>query len=400
MKILSVNCGSSSLKYQLFDMETESVIAKGLCERIGTDAAVMSYSVPGKDKLKFQNPMPSHKEAIKLVLDTLMDAKIGVIKSADEIDGVGHRVLHGGEYFKSSVVVTPEVKEKMKELIPLGPLHMPANIMGIEACEQVLKGKTNVAVFDTSFHQTMPDYAYMYAIPYEDYKNLHVRKYGFHGTSHKYVSEIANQILAEEGVKGETKVIVCHLGNGSSVSAVKGGKCVDTSMGLTPLEGLMMGTRSGDMDPAAVLYLMESKGMSAKEMDTYLNKKSGILGVYEKSSDFRDVRDEYYKGTSERANLTVDMLFYRIKKYVGSYAAAMGGLDAICFTGGIGENSKLAREKICEDLEFLGLKLDDKKNDVEGEQEKISTDDSKVKAYVIPTNEELTIARETLGFVK
>lgn len=398
MKILSVNCGSSSLKYQLFDMENEEVIAKGLCERIGMEGSVMTHAVPSKDKVKIEKAMPTHNEAIQLVLNTLMDKEIGVIKSAEEIDAVGHRVLHGGEYFKESVLVTEDAMAKMRDNIPLGPLHMPANIMGIEACQKVLVGKPNVAVFDTSFHQTMPDYAYMYAIPYEDYKEYHVRKYGFHGTSHKYITNVAHQEILKDKNPQDTKLIVCHLGNGSSITAVKGGKCVDTSMGLTPLEGLMMGTRTGNIDPAAVLFLMEKKNLSTAEMDAYLNKKSGILGVYGKSSDCRDLENDYKNG-DERATLAYKMLCYRIKQYIGSYAAVLGGVDAVCFTGGIGENDSLAREMICEGLEYMGVELDKEKNKSRGELALISKDNAATRVYVVPTNEELMIARETLELI-
>jgi acetate kinase len=398
MKILSLNCGSSSLKYQLFDMSNESVLAKGLCERIGAEGSVLVHSVPDKDKVKLEKPMPTHKEAIELVLSTLMDEKLGVIKNADEIDAVGHRVLHGGEYFKQSVVVDEDAKEKMKKCIPLGPLHMPANIMGIEACEQVLAGKPNVAVFDTSFHQTMPDYAYMYAIPYEDYKELHVRKYGFHGTSHKFISSVASELIKDK-VKGDSKVIICHLGNGSSVSAVKNGKCVDTSMGLTPLEGLMMGTRAGNIDAAAVLYIMKNKHFTTEEMDAYLNKKSGILGVFGESSDCRDL-DAAYKEGNERATLAMNMLCYKITQYIGNYAAVLGGVDALCFTGGIGENDAFIRAKVCEGLEFMGIEIDAEKNKARGKLALVSKDSAKASVYVIPTNEELMIARETLELTK
>ena len=398
MKVLVLNAGSSSLKYQLFNMLTEQVIAKGMCERIGVNGgaeAYMGYSAAGRDKIEIQHEMPSHKEAIELMIATLTDKLNGVIASLDEIDAVGHRVLHGGETFKSSVIVNDEIMAKLEENVPLGPLHMPPNIMGIKACQEIMPGKKNVAVFDTAFHQTMPDYAYMYPLPYQDYKELRVRKYGFHGTSHRFVSEVAVKLLGKEN----SKVVVCHLGNGSSVSAVKDGKCIDTSMGLTPLEGLMMGTRCGNIDPAAVLYVMEKRNMSVKEMDSYMNKQSGILGIYEKNSDFRNVRDDYAKG-DERAVLTLNMVCYKIKQYIGNYAASLGGIDAVCFTGGIGENSALVREKVCADLAFMGVDLDfDKNSRLERERTAgnvdISKDGSKAKILVIPTNEELVIARDT-----
>lgn len=398
MKVLVLNAGSSSLKYQLFNMLTEQVIAKGMCERIGVNGgaeAYMGYSATGRDKIEIQHEMPSHKEAIELMIATLTDKANGVIASLDEIDAVGHRVLHGGETFKGSVIINDEILVKLEENVPLGPLHMPPNIMGIKACQEIMPGKKNVAVFDTAFHQTMPDYAYMYPLPYEDYKELRVRKYGFHGTSHRFVSEVAVKLLGKEN----SKVVVCHLGNGSSVSAVKDGKCIDTSMGLTPLEGLMMGTRCGNIDPAAVLYIMEKRNISVKEMDSYMNKKSGILGIYEKNSDFRNVRDDYAKG-DERAVLTLNMVCYKIKQYIGNYAASLGGIDAVCFTGGIGENSSLVREKVCADLAFMGIDIDSDKN-LKLEKERtagnvdISKDSSKARIFVIPTNEELVIARDT-----
>jgi acetate kinase len=402
MKVLVLNAGSSSLKYQLFNMVTEQVIAKGMCERIGTNNGVdayMGYSVTGKNKVEIKHAMPTHKEAIELMISTLEDKNIGVIANLDEIDAIGHRVLHGAETFKSSVIITEEIMEKLNENVPLGPLHMPPNIMGIKACQEIMKGKKNIAVFDTAFHQTMPDYAYMYPLPYKDYTELRVRKYGFHGTSHKFVSGEASAILN----KKDSKVVICHLGNGSSVSAVKDGKCIDTSMGLTPLEGLMMGTRCGNIDPAAVLYVMEKRNMSIKEMDSYMNKQSGIVGIYEKNSDFRNVRDDYSKG-DERAVLTLNMVCYKIMQYIGSYAASLGGIDAVCFTGGIGENSALVREKVCAELSFMGIELDfDKNNKLEKERTEgnidISKDNSKAKILVIPTNEELVIARDTYELV-
>lgn len=396
MKILVLNSGSSSLKYQVIDMSNEKTVAEGICERIGTADSEMTYKAHG-NKTKVEHGMPTHKEAIDLVLKTLQGEN-GVIKSIEEIDAVGHRVLHGAETFKDSVLITKEVLAKLEENVPLGPLHMPANIMGIKNCMELMPGKPNVAVFDTAFHQTLPNYAYMYPLPYKDYEELRVRKYGFHGTSHKYVSQRATEIL---GTK-ESKVIICHLGNGSSISAVKNGECIDTSMGLTPLEGLMMGTRCGNIDPAAVLYVMEKRNMSISEMDTYMNKKSGILGIYEKNSDFRNVRDDYLNG-DERATLTFNMLTYRIKQYIGSYAATLGGVDAICFTGGIGENSGVTREKICEGLEFLGVEIDKEFNsriETERLDGELLISKGKVKVYRINTNEELVIAEDTYRLTK
>ena len=393
MKILVVNAGSSSLKYQLIEMETETVIAKGVCERIAADGSVLVHK--GKDgvEVKIPGAMPTHSEAIQMVLDALVDKTHGSIESMDEISAVGHRVLHGAETFTESALITEEVLEKLNDTVELGPLHMPANIMGIKACMKAMPNAPQVAVFDTTFHSSMPDYAYMYAIPYEDYKDFRVRKYGFHGTSHLFVSGVARELFGRDDIK----TVVCHLGNGASVSAVKNGKCVDTSMGLTPLEGLLMGTRSGDIDPAALEFLMDKKGMDIHTALNYLNKKSGVLGVSGVSSDFRDLVAAMEAG-NDRARLAIDMFSYRVKKYVGSYAAAMGGLDCIAFTGGIGEHTEVVREKVLEGLEFMGVKMDaDKNNNApRGKNFEISADDSKVKVFIIPTNEELVIARETL----
>jgi len=404
MDILVLNAGSSSLKFQLFNMKEQKVIVKGICERVGTNNgadAFMEYKVPEKNlKKKIQHVMPDHKEAIELMLNTMIDSEIGVIKNTEDIDAIGHRVLHGEEYYKESVIIDDEVMKKLEEFAPLGPLHMPPNIMGIKICMELIPGKTNVAVFDTAFHQTMPDYAYTYPLPYADYEELKVRKYGFHGTSHRYVT---NEMLNILGKTQGTKIITCHLGNGSSITAVKDGKVVDTSMGLTPLEGLMMGTRCGNIDPAAVLYVMEKRGFSAKEMDNYMNKKSGILGIYEKNSDFREVRDDYLQG-EKRATLAFKMLTYRVKQYIGNYAAVLGGVDAIVFTGGIGENSAITREEICSNLGFMGIEIDKKVND---DLEKnrndgnilISKTNAPVKVYRIQTDEELMIAQDTYELV-
>ncbi len=392
MKILVVNAGSSSLKYQLIEMDNESVLAKGVCERIGQQGSVLVHRGKGEE-VRIQGAMPTHSEAIKMVLDALVDKNYGVISDMREIAAVGHRVLHGGVIFKESALVTDETLKQIESNIDLGPLHMPPNIMGIKACRAAMPHAPQVAVFDTTFHATMPDYAYMYAIPYDDYKNFKIRKYGFHGTSHLFVSGEAAKLMGRK----DFKLVVCHLGNGASVSAVKDGKCVDTSMGLTPLEGLVMGTRSGDIDPAVIEYLMDKKGVDIHEATNYLNKKSGVLGVSGVSSDFRDLVAAMNDG-NDRARLAIDMFSYRVKKYIGSYAAAMGGLDCVAFTGGIGEHTEIVREKVMNGLEFLGIDFDyDKNNNVpRGEITLLTKPASKVKVYIIPTNEELVIARETL----
>lgn len=391
MKILVINAGSSSLKYQLIETETQAVLAKGICERIGTDGAVLNHT--GKISIKAQKQMPTHKEAIKYVLDALVCPECGVISNMSEIAAVGHRVLHAGENFKDSVIITPETLALIESNTDLGPLHMPANIMGIKACMEVMPNAPMVAVFDTTFHSTMPEYAYMYGINYDDYKKYKVRKYGFHGTSHAYVSGRASALMGTDKIK----TIVCHLGNGASISAVKDGKCVDTSMGLTPLEGLIMGTRCGDIDAAVVEYLMGKKGCDIHKMTEYLNKACGVLGISGVSSDFRDLEAATAAGNA-RAKLALEMFSYHVKKYVGSYAAAMGGLDCLVFTGGIGEHTVCVREFVCGNMEFLGIELDKNKNanpprDTEVE---IGSANSKVKVFIIPTNEELYIARETL----
>ncbi len=392
MKILVVNAGSSSLKYQLIEMDNESVLAKGVCERIGQQGSVLVHRGKGEE-VRIQGAMPTHSEAIKMVLDALVDKNYGVISDMKEIAAVGHRVLHGGVIFKESALVTDETLKQIESNIDLGPLHMPPNIMGIKACRAAMPHAPQVAVFDTTFHATMPDYAYMYAIPYDDYKDFKIRKYGFHGTSHLFVSGEAAKLMERK----DFRLVVCHLGNGASVSAVKDGKCVDTSMGLTPLEGLVMGTRSGDIDPAVIEYLMDKKGMDIHEATNYLNKKSGVLGVSGVSSDFRDLVAAMNDG-NDRARLAIDMFSYRVKKYIGSYAAAMGGLDCVAFTGGIGEHTEIVREKVMNGLEFLGIDFDyDKNNNVpRGEITLLTKPASKVKVYIIPTNEELVIARETL----
>ena len=395
MKILVINAGSSSLKYQLIDMQDESVIAKGLVERIGIEGSKLTHKYDGKE-FELTVPMKDHSAAMKHVLDALMDAEHGVIKSIDEIGAVGHRVLHGGDKFTASCIIDQPCLDAIEECIPLGPLHNPANLMGIRACQSVMPGTPMVAVFDTAFHQTMPKTAYMYGVPYEFYEKYHIRRYGFHGTSHRFVSARAIELL---GLKGkESKIIVCHLGNGSSLSAVVNGKCVDTSMGLTPLEGVLMGTRSGDLDPAVVECIANNEHLTPTETLNLLNKKSGLMGLSGVSSDMRDVYNAADEG-NERAKMTLDIWAYRVKKYIGAYAAAMGGLDAVIFTAGIGENDKRSRASVCEGLEFMGIKLDPEKNNIRGVEAEISAADSKVKVWVIPTNEELAIARDTLELV-
>ena len=393
MKVLVINCGSSSLKYQLFDMTDESVLCKGLVERIGIEGSKLTHKVNG-EKLVVEEPMKDHTEAINHVFDALLDEKYGVIKSLDEVSAIGHRVLHGGDKLTESCIIDDKVKDKIREFIKFGPLHNPANLMGIEACEKLAPGKKNIAVFDTAFHQTMPAKTYMYAIPYEYYEDYRLRKFGFHGTSHRYITLRTQQLLGKEDIN----IITVHLGNGSSIAAVKNGKCYDTSMGLTPLEGLLMGTRSGDLDPTVMTFLMNEKGYSADEMNQILNKKSGVLGVSGISSDFRDLEEEAEKG-NDRAQLALDMFIERVKRYIGGYMAELGHVDAICFAGGIGENSSSMRKDILNTFEELGVKLDLEKNNTR-EEALISADDSKVKVYVVPTNEELMIARDTLDLAK
>ncbi|MCR4594180.1 MAG: acetate kinase [Clostridiales bacterium] len=397
MKILVINAGSSSLKYQLIDMDNENLLAKGICEQIGDDNATFTHKVPAdaaKTIKSVPHKMADHGEAIQLVLDTLVSKENGVIDSMDEIGAVGHRVLHGAEKFSDSVLVTNEVKETIKECFKFGPLHNPANLKGIEACEKIMD-VPQIAVFDTGFHQTMPDYVYMYALPYEFYEKDGIRKYGFHGTSHRYVSGRCIELL---GGKAEgTKIITCHLGNGSSISAVKDGKCFDTTMGLTPLEGIIMGTRCGSIDPAIVPTIMKAHNLSPDEMDSLMNKKSGMLGLAG-TSDNRTIENMAKEG-NERARLVESMLCHQLTKYIGGFAAAMGGVDAIVFTGGIGENNPQYRTRVAANIEFLGTKINEEANKLRGEEIEISTTDSKVKMFVIPTNEELVIARDTLEIV-
>ena len=397
MNILVINCGSSSLKYQLINAESEQVLAKGLCERIGIDGR-LTYSPAGGAKEVTDLAMPTHTEAIQFVLDALTNEKTGVIKSLDEVGAVGHRVVHGGEKFAKSVVITDEVKAAIEECNDLAPLHNPANLIGIAACEACMPGVPMVGVFDTAFHQTMPEEAYMYALPYEYYEKYKVRRYGFHGTSHSFVSKRTAEFLGKD-VK-DMKIIVCHLGNGSSISAVKNGESIDTSMGLTPLEGVPMGTRSGDIDPAILEFLAKKENMDIFQLTGVLNKKSGVFGISgELSSDFRDLENAAKEG-NHQAQLARDVFTYNVAKYVGAYAAAMNGVDAIAFTAGVGENDHLVREDIVARLAFLGIELDKEANKKRGEDNIISTADSKVTVCVIPTNEELAIARETLALVK
>ena len=397
MNILVINCGSSSLKYQLIDTESEKVLAKGLCERIGIDGGMHTYQPGGSDKIKTQVDMPDHTKAVKLVLDALTNPENGVIKSLDEIDAVGHRIVHGGEKFSKSVIIDDEVIKAIEECNDLAPLHNPANLIGVNSCSKLMPNVPMVAVFDTAFHQTMPPKAFLYGIPYEYYKKYKVRRYGFHGTSHEYVASRTAQFLGRD-IK-DMKIIVCHLGNGASVSAVRFGKCVDTSMGLTPLEGLIMGTRSGDIDPAIIEFIMEKEGLSIKEMLSVLNKKSGVLGLSDGvSSDFRDLGEAAENGNTQ-AETALETYAYRVAKYIGAYVAAMNGVDAIVFTAGVGENNTGAREKICAYLTYLGTELDTEKNRIRGEELIISKEGSKVPLLVIPTDEEMSIARQTVELV-
>ena len=397
MKVLVVNAGSSSLKYQLFDTDTDAVLAKGNCERIGIDGSGITHKTASKSEYKKLADLKDHSEAMKLVVSTLLDPEVGCLKSVDEIEAIGHRVVHGGPYFASSQLLTDEVMAILEKCTSYAPLHTAAHIMGIKGCKAVMPNTPEVLVFDTAFHQTMPEEAYMYGISYEMYEEYQIRRYGAHGTSHRYVSAEAGKLLGRD----DAKIVTCHIGNGSSISAVKNGKCIDTSMGFTPLEGLMMGTRCGNIDPAIVTYIMEKKGYTPAEMDNYMNKKCGFAGVGGVGSDSRDVEKAMYEG-NKRAKLAYDVLCYQIKKYIGSYAAAMGGLDAVVFTAGIGEHAPYIREHALNDLEFLGIKLDTGKNTFghSSSPVEISADDSRVKVYMIPTNEELVIARDTEEIVK
>lgn len=395
MIVLVVNCGSSSLKYQLINMDNEEVMAKGLVEKIGLPDSQLTHKWNGQKK-EIKQSIPDHQVAVKLVLDILTDAECGVIKSMDAIDAVGHRVVHGGEEFAASTLITDEVMKALEKCSAMAPLHNPPNIIGINACKAIMPGVPQVGVFDTAFHQTMPAKAFMYGLPYELYKEDHIRRYGFHGTSHRYV---AGEVAKVMGVPVEKlRIINCHLGNGSSLAAIKYGKCVDTTMGFTPLAGVLMGTRCGDIDPAIVLNVMDNHHLSTKEMDTLMNKKSGVLGISGVSSDFRDLGQAAAEG-NERAQLALDMFHYQVRKEIGAFAAAMGGVDVIAFTAGVGENGIEDRAAIAEGLEYLGAKLDPQRNNVRGKDALISTDDSTVKMYVIPTNEEIMIARDTKDIV-
>ena len=405
MIVFVVNCGSSSIKYQLINMNGEKVLAKGLIERIGMDGSVLKHTPEGKYTVDINIDVPDHNFGIKLAVDALVNPDYGVIKSMSEIDAVGHRVVHGGERFSDSVLVTPDVlegiaaciKKIIRNYIPLSPLHNPAGLAGIEDAENIFPGIPNIGVFDTEFHQTMPEKAYLYGLPYELYVKYGVRRYGFHGTSHKYVAQEAARMVG--GEVSDYRIITCHLGNGSSVAAVKYGKSIDTSMGYTPLDGLVMGTRSGEIDPAIIPFLIVKENMDAEQIDEYLNRRSGVLGISGLSSDFRDLESAAHRG-DERSQLAIDVFAYRVKKYIGAYTAAMGGVDAIVFTAGLGENSSSMREKICEGLEYLGTGIDPVKNKVRGKNQEISIDGAKVKIFVVPTNEELVIARDTVNICR
>ena len=397
MKVLVINCGSSSLKYQLIDMATEESLAQGLVERIGIEGSILTQKVEGKDKYIINTNIKDHKDAIKLVLEALVDSIHGVIKSMDEISAVGHRVVHGGEKYSDSVLIDDEVLKSIKDCIVLAPLHNPPNVIGIEACKELMPNTPMVAVFDTAFHQTMPKHAYICPVPYELYEKYGVRKYGFHGTSHKYVSYKVAETMGKD-IK-DLKIITCHLGNGCSLAAVKNGKSVDTSMGFTPLAGVMMGTRSGSIDPSVISFLIEQHGYTIEQIDELLNKKSGILGISGVSSDFRDVL-EAAESENERAKLALEIFYYKVRTQIAAYAGAMGGVDVIVFTAGIGENSSITRREILKGLEFFGFTINTEKNELRGKIQEISNEDSRVKVYVVPTNEELMIARDTAKLVK
>ena len=397
MKTLGINCGSSSLKYQLIDMSTEESMVQGLVERIGIEGSILTQKVEGKDKYIINTNIKDHKDAIKLVLEALVDSIHGVIKSMDEISAVGHRVVHGGEKYSDSVLIDDEVLKSIKDCIVLAPLHNPPNVIGIEACKELMPNTPMVAVFDTAFHQTMPKHAYICPVPYELYEKYGVRKYGFHGTSHKYVSYKVAETMGKD-IK-DLKIITCHLGNGCSLAAVKNGKSVDTSMGFTPLAGVMMGTRSGSIDPSVISFLIEQHGYTIEQIDELLNKKSGILGISGVSSDFRDVL-EAAESENERAKLALEIFYYKVRTQIAAYAGAMGGVDVIVFTAGIGENSSITRREILKGLEFFGFTINTEKNELRGKIQEISNEDSRVKVYVVPTNEELMIARDTAKLVK
>lgn len=397
MKILVINCGSSSLKYQLIDMETEELMAKGLVERIGIEGSRIKHETIGKEKKTIETPMQDHKRALELVMESLTNEEYGAIKSLDEIDAVGHRVVHGGEDFAKSVVIDEKVLKGIEDNVEIAPLHNPPNIMGIKACQRLLPNVKQVAVFDTAFHQTMPAESYIYALPYEYYEKYKIRRFGFHGTSHKYITNRAAEMLGKD--VNEVNLITCHLGNGSSICAVKNGKSIDTSMGFTPLEGLAMGTRCGDLDPAILPFIMEKENLSTDEINTLINKKSGVLGISGVSSDFRDIEAARDEG-NKRAKLALDIFEKRVRGYIGSYMTELDHVDAIVFTAGVGENSIEMRESIVNGLKSLGIKIDPERNSVRGEDKLISADDSSIKIFVIPTNEELMIARDTKELVK
>ena len=396
MKILVINCGSSSLKYQVFDMSNEAVLAKGLVEKIGLPGSFLKHRRKEEDNIIMESDMPNHEAAIGLVMDALLDERHGVVKSMDEIEAVGHRVVHAGERYAGSVLINEDVMHALRQCIELAPLHNPPNIMGIEVCAKLMPNVKHVAVFDTAFHQTMPQTAYLYGVPLSLYRKYGLRRYGFHGTSHRYVSERAAHMLGRP--TSEVKVITCHLGNGASVAAIDGGRSIDTSMGFTPLEGLIMGTRSGDLDPAVVPFLMEKENMNSEQISSFLNKKCGVMGISEVSSDFRVIEEAAAKG-NDQAQLALDMYYYRVRKYVGAYAAALGRVDAIVFTAGLGENSPEIREAVCKHLGFMGVELDLAKNRVRGKEVDLSSEGAKVKVLLIPTNEELIIARDTRELV-
>ncbi len=396
MKIFVINCGSSSLKYKLFDMRDEDVLAEGIIERIGIENSFLKYETKDGKDIKIEHEIPTHKEGIELLIETLLSDEHGVLEDMDEIKAVGHRVAHGGEKFAQSTLIDDEVMKEIEDISDLAPLHNPANLMGIEVCKELMPETPQVAVFDTAFHQTMPEEAYTYALPYEYYEKYGVRRYGFHGTSHGYVAKKAAEMMNKD-IK-DLKIVTCHLGNGASITAVKNGESVDTSMGFTPLEGLVMGTRCGDIDPAIIPFIMDKEDMTASEIDSVLNKESGLYGVSGVSSDMRDIEGAAEEG-NDQAQIALDIFNYRVRKYIGSYSAAMGGVDAVVFTAGIGENAIETREEILADLEYMGIKIDKKANDVRGKEQIITTDDSTVKAMVIPTNEELVIAKDTKEIV-
>ena len=397
MIVFVVNCGSSSIKYQLINMEGEKVMAKGLVERIGREGSTLKHTRVGKYTIDLKEDIPDHVVGIKMVLKALTHKEYGVIKDMSEIDAVGHRVVHGGERFTDSVLITGEVLQGIKACSEIAPLHNPPNVFGIEACMNIMRGVPQVAVFDTAFHQTMPKVAYLYGLPYELYVKYGLRRYGFHGTSHKYVAQRAAELMGEHMT--DLRIITCHLGNGASITAIKYGKSIDTSMGYTPLEGLIMGTRSGEIDPAIIPFLMEKENMTAQQIDDYLNRRSGILGISGLSSDFRDLESAANRG-DDRSQLAIDVFAYKVKKYIGGYVAAMGGVDAIVFTAGLGENSPFMRDKICNGLEYLGTRIDPDLNKVRGKEKEISVRRARVKIFVIPTNEELVIARDTYNICR